>query len=100
MITPTIDHHMLDIYLRRKIKLKVFILLMSIVLLTGCATTKIVKVPVPVPCAKPKLLPKPRDYMADLKPDATPPEFVKACLATRMTCNNFYEAYTISRGND
>lgn len=63
-------------------------------LLTGCTTNKTIEVPVPIPCAKPKNLPVPHDYMADLnKNSPTPaPDFVRACLATRESCFNAYNA--------
>jgi hypothetical protein len=62
------------------------------ILLTGCSTTKTIEVPVPVPCTNPGNIPVPHDYMADLNKQSTPPDFVKACLATRESYKNAYNA--------
>lgn len=68
------------------------------ILLNGCTTTKTVEVPVPLPCTKPKNMPVPHDYMADLTLKSTPPEFVKACLATRESYKNAYNACAFYHG--
>jgi hypothetical protein len=65
---------------------------MFISMIYGCTTTKTVEVPVPVPCTKPGNIPVPHDYMADLNKQSTPPDFVKACLATRESYKNAYNA--------
>lgn len=73
--------------------MRLFVIVVMIIM-TGCATTqpKIVKVPVPVSCPKPVMPTLPYDYMADLTAQSSPPNFVKACLATR-------EAYKIGYDN-
>lgn len=73
-------------------KLLIVSSIVFLLLLTGCATTKTIEIPVPVPCVKPKNIPVPHDYMADLNKHATPPDFVRACLATREDYKNAYEA--------
>lgn len=68
------------------------IILLGSLLLTACTTTKTIEVPVPVPCAKPKNIAVPHDYMADLNAQSQPPDFVKACLATRESYKNAYNS--------
>lgn len=63
-------------------------------LLTGCATTKIVKVPVPVACPKPIIPAPPHNYMAALTMNSTAPDFVRACLATQESYSTAYEDCT------
>ena len=77
--------------------MKILIIIIGI-FLTGCTTTKTIEVPVPIPCAKPKNMPVPHDYMADLNKDATPAEFVKGCLATRESYKNAYQACAVYHG--
>jgi hypothetical protein len=67
-------------------------------LLTACTTTKTVEVPVPIPCVKPKNIPVPHDYMADLNRKSGAQHFVPACLATRESYKNAYEACAIYYG--
>lgn len=61
------------------------ILIACIALTSGCTSTepKVIEIPVPMKCPKPKPIPLPHDYLADLTPESTPPDFVKACIATR-----------------
>ena len=70
------------------------IVLLTFMLFEGCTTTqtKIVEVPVPIPCAKPAALPKPHNYLAELKPTAGAKEFVPACLMTTESYKNAYDA--------
>lgn len=76
--------------------LSLFLMAMMVIALVlclvGCTTTKTIEVPVPVPCTKPKNIPVPHDYMADLNKQSQPSDFVKACLATRESCFNAYNA--------
>lgn len=71
--------------------------ILSAFTLTACATKTIY---VPAACPKPNIPAPPRDYMGELKPTSTPPEFVKACLATRLSgfqaydsCRHILEGY-------
>lgn len=77
--------------------MKIMILLL-VFALSGCTTTKTIEVPVPVPCVKPKNIPVPHNYMADLNAQSSPPDFVKACLATTESCFNAYNACAIYHG--
>lgn len=67
--------------------------------LTGCTTTKTIEVPVPVPCEKPKNIPVPHDYMADLNKQSGHANFIRACFATRESCFNAYNACEIYQGS-
>lgn len=68
------------------------IIIISSLFLAGCTTTKTVEIPVPVPCVKPKNIPQPHNYMADLNNNAGAKEFVPACLATIEDYKNSYNA--------
>lgn len=57
------------------------ILMLAVFLLIGCATTPTEYVPAECPKATP--VQPPHDYMIGLKPNAPPPDFVRACLSTR-----------------
>jgi hypothetical protein len=61
-------------------------------LLSGCTTTKTIEVPVPVPCTKPKNIPVPHDYVADLNKQAGAAQFVPACLASIESYKTSYNA--------
>lgn len=64
---------------------KIYFALFILILLTGCAErVKLVEVPTPIPCEKPKLIPY-HDYMSDLNENSSRSEFLKACLATRVS---------------
>jgi hypothetical protein len=77
----------------------IVIMIVALVLcLGGCTTTKTIEVPVPIPCTKPKNIPVPHDYMADLNKQSQPADFIKACLATRESCFNAYNACAIYHG--
>lgn len=67
----------------KKIELIIFIFIGFI--LSACSSTepKTVEIPVPMQCPKPKPIPPAHDYLADLTPLSTAPDFVKACIATR-----------------
>lgn len=67
--------------------------------LTACATTKTIEVPVPVPCTKPKNIPVPHDYMADLNSKSGAPHFVPACLASVESYRNSYNACMMLHGS-
>jgi hypothetical protein len=79
-------------------KMKIKIIILSL-FLAGCTITKTVEVPVPVPCTKPNNIPVPHDYMADLNKQSSPGDFVKACLATRESYQNAYNACAIYHGD-
>lgn len=78
--------------------LMIAMVIFGLLLLAGCTTTRTVEVPVPIPCAAPKSTPPPHDYLAALKPNAAPADFVRACLATRESYRGAYEACEIARG--
>jgi hypothetical protein len=66
--------------------------------LSGCTTTKTIEVPVPVPCAKPKNIPVPHNYLADLNKNSAAQQFVPACLATAESYGNAYNACMLYHG--
>jgi len=63
---------------------------------SGCTTTKTIEVPVPVPCRAPQNLPLPHDYMKAIGARSSASEFVKACLMTRQSYKNAYNACSIT----
>lgn len=67
--------------------MKLLIPLALILTLVAC-TGKTIYVPSQCPIAEP--VPPPRDYLAELKPNATPPDFVRACLTTRVDAFRAY----------
>jgi hypothetical protein len=69
------------------------IICFALLLLCGCVSNqpKVVHVPVPISCPKPVMPDPPHDYMADLTPLSTAPEFVKACLGTRESYKIGYD---------
>lgn len=60
-------------------------LMLVVSILVGCASTTYV----PVPCAKPAPLSPLNDYMSALNASSAPPEFVKACIATRLSALDY-----------
>jgi|GEM_PF-4155170 len=69
----------------------VFIAVLIVVLasaLGGCATKTVY---VPSACPKPSLPAPPTDYMAELKPGTPAPNFVRACLLTRVSAISAYQ---------
>ena len=62
--------------------------LIVFLLLTSCSTQpKIVRVPVAVDCPKPVMQPMPHLPVHDLHDNSTPPEVMKAWVATGMILN-------------
>lgn len=80
-------------------KIEIAIILITFSLVGGCTTTKLVEVPVPVPCNKPNNLPVPHDHMADLDKNSTAKQFVPACLATIEEYKNSYSACMMAHVN-
>lgn len=68
----------------------VFIAVLIVVLasaLGGCTARPVVT----APCPKPNIPAPPVDYMAQLKPGTPAPEFVRACLMTRVSAISAYQ---------
>jgi len=68
-------------------------------LLSGCTTTRTIEVPVAIPCTKPKNIPVPHDYIADLDNKPSAQRFVPACLATIEDYKNSYNACMLYHQN-
>jgi hypothetical protein len=75
------------------------IIIITLFFLAGCTTTKTVEVPVPVPCVKPKNIPAPHNYMADLNRKSGAQQFVPACLASVESYKNSYNACMMLHGD-
>lgn len=78
--------------------MRILLVFLSI-FLSSCTTgPKIVKVPVPVDCPKPKIKPMPYLPIHSLQETSTPPEVMKAWVSTAIILNGYAKECAIRCG--